>query len=143
MPRTELPSGNWVEWKTDLMSGTRFAVKSAVVHEISGTPGGNEVVQRSDGANEDRQRLALWAEIITAWSWSEKGIPIPSQNVGGPEVIWTVLDLDDFDKLAEDTQDLLDKVLSSPTRRRAANGSSATSLRTSTGRGRTPPGHRR
>ena len=116
MPRTELPSGNWVEWTDKWMSGVRFHVKAAVEYKTRAVPGASEVVQVSDGANDDRQRLALWAQQITAWSWSDTGIPVPSQNAGGPEVIWTVLDGPDFNALADATQELLDAVTASPTR---------------------------
>ena len=90
MPRTELPSKqtdgspNWVEWNGNWMSGVRFHVKAAVEYETGAVPGASEVVQVCDGANDDRQRLALWAQQITAWSWSDQGIPVPSQNAGGP-----------------------------------------------------------
>jgi hypothetical protein len=126
MPRTELPSGNWVEWDAKWMSGTRFHVKSAVKYELRADADTGGMVQIADGANEDRQRLALWADRITAWSWSDKGIPIPSQNAGGPEILWTVLDGPDFTALAEATQGLLEEVTAVPTRGKAAGKASST-----------------
>jgi hypothetical protein len=129
MPRTELPSKdrndspNWVEWNDKWMSGVRFHVRSAVVYETV-TNGDGTAVQRVDAANEDRMRLALWREQITGWSFADQGIPVPSQNVGGAEIIWTVLDGPDFNALAEATQDLLDEVNTSPTKRTRAKGSS-------------------
>jgi hypothetical protein len=132
MPRTDLPSKqpdgspNWVEWSDRWMSGTRFHVKAAVEYRTSANPDGSGVVQVSDGANDDRQRLALWAQQITAWSFADQGIPIPSQNAGGPEIIWTVLDGPDFVALAEATQPLLDEVTANPTRARIAKSSSTT-----------------
>lgn len=118
MPRTELPSGNWVEWNQNWMSGVRFAVKSAVVYEtvVMAGNGSREAVQRSDAANDDRQRLALWREQITGWSWADKGIPVPKDNAAGAEVIWSVLDGPDFNALAEATADLFDEVTAVPTR---------------------------
>jgi hypothetical protein len=129
MPRTELPSkqpdgsANWVEWTPDWMSSTRLAVKAAVVYEISGSQGG-EVTQRTDAANDDRQLVALWAQQITAWSFADRGIPVPSQNVAGGEVIWSTLSGPDFNTLAEATADLFDQVTATPTRRRSGRGSS-------------------
>lgn len=116
MPRTELPSGNYVEWNDKWMSGVRFHVKAAVEYRTRVDTDSREAVQVSDGANDDRQRLALWAQQITAWSWADTGIPVPSQNAGGPEIIWTVLDGPDFSALADATQPLLDEVTASPTR---------------------------
>jgi hypothetical protein len=128
MPRTDLPSGNWVEWSSKWMSGVRFHVKAAVEFRSEVTISGNDrkAVQVSDAANDDRQRLALWGQQITAWSFADQGIPVPSQNVAGPEVIWTVLDGPDFSKLADATQDLLDEVTAVPTSARNAKGQSAT-----------------
>lgn len=117
MPRTELPSGNWIDWSDKWMSGVRFHVKAAVEFRTVVTTNGNarEAVQVSDAANDDRQRLALWAQQITGWSFADNGIPVPSQNAGGPEIIWTVLDGPDFNVLAEATQGLLDEVTATPT----------------------------
>ncbi len=117
MPRTELPSGNWIDWSDKWMSGVRFHVKAAVEFRTIVTTNGNarEAVQVSDAANDDRQRLALWAQQITGWSFADNGIPVPSQNAGGPEIIWTVLDGPDFNALAEATQGLLDEVTATPT----------------------------
>jgi hypothetical protein len=108
------------------MSGVRFNVKAAVVFRttVAASGGSREAVQESDGANEERQRVALWREIITAWSFADKGIPIPSQNVAGAEVIWSTLDDDDFDELAEATQGLLDRMTATPTSRKNAKTSS-------------------
>lgn len=126
MPRTELPSGNWIDWDSKWMSGVRFHVKSAVVYETTVPTGGNatEVVQRSDAANDDRQRLALWAQQITGWSFADRGIPVPKDNAAGPEIIWTVLDGPDFNALADATQALLDEVTVTPTRGKNAKPSS-------------------
>jgi hypothetical protein len=132
MPRTELastqPDGSphWVEWSSNWKSGVRFHVKAAVEYRTEAVPGASKVVQISDGANDDRQRLALWAQQITAWSFSEQGIPVPSQNVAGPEVVWDTLDGPDFNLLADATQELLDAVTASPTRGRSSAKDSST-----------------
>lgn len=136
MPRTELPSKqpdgspNWVEWSDRWMSGVRFYVKAAVEFRSEVTVTGNErkAVQISDAANEDRQRLALWREQITDWSFAGpgQGIPIPKNNTGGAEIIWTVLDGPDFNALADATQGLLDEVTAVPTSPNNGKGSSTT-----------------
>lgn len=123
MPRTELPSTqpdgshNWIEWTSDWMSDVRFHVKEAVVYETTVPTGGGarEVVQRSDAANDDRQRLALWEKVITAWSFADRGVPVPSQNAAGAQVILATLSGRDFNALAEATQDLFDEVTATPT----------------------------
>jgi len=125
MPRTELPSGGWIEWTDKVMSGTRFEVRKAIRNEITSAPDGT-VVQQLDGANEDRQRVALWFEVITGWSFAETGIPIPKANLAGADVVWQVLDMDDYNALADATQDLLEKVVATPTQRKTAAGSSTT-----------------
>ena len=114
MPRTDLPSGAWVEWMDKLMAQTRFDVKESVVYETNISDG--NATQRLDAANDDRQRLALWGAVITGWSFAEQGIPIPSQNAGGRGVILSVLDLDDFNALADATQELYDKITANPSR---------------------------
>lgn len=134
MPRTELlskqadGSPNWVDWNDKWMSGVRFEVKKAVVFEttVSSSGSAREAVQRYDAANDDRQRVALWGEVITAWSFSDQGIPVPSQNLAGPSVIWSVLDGPDFNALASATQGLFDEVTAVPTSPASAKASSAT-----------------
>ena len=134
MPRTELPSTqadgshNWCDWSDKWMSGVRYEVKKAVVYKTTVPVGGGtrEVVQESDAANDDRQRIALWAQQITGWSFADQGIPVPSQNVAGAEVVWSVLDGPDFNALAEATQALLDEVTATPTSQRSGKPSSTT-----------------
>lgn len=128
MPRTELPSGGWIEWHDKVMAEVRFNTKAAVVHRtvVSGDGKNREIVQQSDGANDDRMRVALWGHIITAWSFADQGIPIPASNLAGADAVWNALDLDDFAAFAEATDDLYDKVTAIPTRGRNAKGSSTT-----------------
>jgi hypothetical protein len=127
MPRTDLPgkqpdgSPNWVEWSDKWMSGVRFHVNAAVVHRSVMSDG--QLVQESDNGNMDRMRLALWGQQITGWSFADHGVPIPKNNVAGPEVIWVTLDGPDFNALADATQDLLEEVTASPTRARPAKTS--------------------
>ena len=127
MPRVELPSKqadgtpNYVEFTESLMSGTRFDVKDAVKYVLRADDEGR-ATQTVPGGNDDRQRVALWYNVITDWSFKDKGIPVPSQNAAGKDgaadLIGSTLDLDDFAALAEATQPLLDKVLANPKRAR-------------------------
>lgn len=126
MPRTELPSGAWIEWTNDWMSDVRFHVKTAVVFRttVDASGGARSAVQESDAANDDRQRLALWEKVITAWSFADKGIPIPSQNAGGRQVILATLSGKDYNAFAKATQELFDEVTENPTSPTSATASS-------------------
>ena len=119
MPRVELPSGGWVEFRDSVMSAVRFDVRDSVKSVIRADDAG-QAVQEIGGANDDRQRAALWWHIITDWSFAATGIPIPSQNAAGKD---GVLDLigatftdEDYDKLAEATQEILTRMVRSPKR---------------------------
>ena len=125
MPRTELVSKqadgtpHWCEWRDSVMSAVRFDVRDSVKSVIKAGDDG-QAVQEIGGANDDRQRAALWWHIITDWSFAATGIPIPSQNAAGKD---GVLDLigatftdEDYDKLAEATQEILTRMVRSPKR---------------------------
>ena len=120
MPRTELPSGGFVEWKDKFMAGVRFDVKDAVKSVIRAADDGSGAVQEIPGANDERQRVALWWHIITDWSFAASGIPIPSQNAAGKDgavdLICATLDDEDYAKLAEETQSILDRFARNPKR---------------------------
>ena len=119
MPRTELPSGGWVEWKDQFMAGVRFDVKDCVRSVIRADDSG-QAVQEIPGANDERQRMALWYHLITDWSFAEKGIPIPSLNAAGKdgaaELFLATLTDDDYDKLTEETQPILTRLVRNPKR---------------------------
>ena len=104
--RIELPSGAWLdireEWKGADRKKTRKAVKLSV------TEAG---VREMDGDIDDAMRDAMLAEIITAWSLTEQGIPIPSKNIGGADVIAEVLGHKDYNALQDAAQPLLDDLL--------------------------------
>lgn len=119
MPRVELPSGGWVEFRDSVMSAVRFDVRDSVKSVIRADDSG-QAVQEIGGANDDRQRAALWWHIITDWSFAATGIPIPSANAAGKD---GVLDLigatftdEDYDKLAEATQEILTRMTKNPKR---------------------------
>ena len=92
--RIELPSGAWLdireEWKGADRKKTRKAVKLSV------TEAG---VREMDGDIDDAMRDAMLAEIITGWSLTDQGIPIPSKNIGGADVIAEVLGHKDYNAL--------------------------------------------
>ena len=132
MPRVELPSkqadgtANWVEYRDSVMASVRFDVKDAVKSVIR-ADGEGQGYQEVSGGNDDRQRAALWYHIITDWSFAATGIPVPSQNAAGKD---GVLDLigatftdEDYDKLAEATQEILTRMVRSPNRRKQSPSS--------------------
>ena len=106
MPRIDLPSGAWVEYREDFKGRDRKKVRASV--KLAVTPEG---VREASGDIDDVMRDALLAEIITAWSLSEQGIPVPSQNVAGAEVIGDVLGYKDYNALQEAAQPILDELL--------------------------------
>jgi hypothetical protein len=83
---------------------------------------GTGAVQDIPGANDDRQRAALWWHIITDWSFASSGIPIPSQNAAGKDgvldLIGATLTDEDYDCLADATQGILTRMTRNPSRRR-------------------------
>lgn len=106
MARIELPSGNWIEYREDLMAADKFAVQDAIVLTV--TAGADQEVT---GAIQMKMRNALLRQIIIAWSYS---VPIPSMN-GGADIGLT-LTLDDYNALEEATDVLLEKVTFAPNR---------------------------
>ena len=103
MAKVELPSGAWVEYREQLKASDKFSVHDAVTLEIR--EGGNRA---SLGMVND-QRNALLGRIITGWSYS---VPIPSQNSfqAADVVIGDVMDIEDYNALAEAVQPLLEKI---------------------------------
>ena len=112
MPRTELPSGAWVEWRDSLVVQDRFAVNAALTFVFEPRPDGSEA-RTASGGTDDQMRVALLGRLITAWSFP--GIPVPAQNTASAgEVIGQVLDLDDYQALVDATGAVFQKVLRSP-----------------------------
>lgn len=103
MPRAELPSGAWVEYRDSLMAQDKFAVQNAFV--LSFTPEGQQEIT---GGVQNSMRNALLSLVITSWSW--EGIPIPSLNPAGADIIGTVMDIDDYNALSKAVEPLLAKV---------------------------------
>lgn len=101
--RLELPSGGWIDYRDDLRAGDKFAVQDAIILEYDDSDR-----RRLRAGTTNTMRNALLFRIITAWSFP--GIPVPSQNMAGVETIGDVLDIDDYNALAEAVATLLDKV---------------------------------
>ena len=111
--KVELPSGGWVEVRDRLTLQDKWAITQGL--EIQSRDG----VQYIPANFGDQQMRNFLSSVITAWSF--EGIPVPSQNFGGADVMATVLDLDDYDALEEAVQPLYEKVARSrPNRQKAA-----------------------
>lgn len=106
--RVDLPSGAWVEYRDKLKASDKFAVQDAVV--LTFTDGRT---QNMGLGIQNKMRNALLRQIITAWSF---GVPIPSTPQSNPDLIGEVMDLDDYNKLEEAIQPLLDKINYAPNR---------------------------
>jgi hypothetical protein len=105
VPRTELPSGAWVEYRDRLMGCDQEATQGSF--EIRVVDGQQIMPSNVQGL----MRRALLAEIITSWGGPGlEGIPVPSQNQAGAEIIGKVLDVDDMNALTEAVAPLLEKV---------------------------------
>lgn len=112
----ELPSGEWVDYRSNLKAGDKFAVQDAVILEYDA----NEKRQMRAGVS-NVMRNALLTRIITAWSYV--GIPVPAQNIAGVETIGDVMDIEDYNALAEAVTPLLDKVMFTSAPNREKSGS--------------------
>lgn len=111
MPRLDLPSGNWIEYRDQLMAADKFAVQDALTLTVNS--GNSQVVS---GGIANQMRNALLRQIITGWSY---GAPIPSMNGGGD--IGHTFNLDDYNAVEEAVQPLLDKVSFVPNREQPSN----------------------
>ena len=116
MPRVDLsskqPDGspNWAEYRDRLSVQDRIAANSAVKFTFEPTPDGKGERRQVTGGNDERMKVALAARLITAWSFP--GVPVPSQNIADPEeLLDSVLDLDDWDKVSEAIDPLFQRVL--------------------------------
>lgn len=113
--RIELPSGGWVQVRSRMTVEDQRAVQGAVDVEVHSDGQGNNVA-RLPGDHQMARRAALLHRIITGWSYAEQGIPVPSQNVAGPDTVESVLsDLDDMAAVDEAIAPLMEKV--NPSRR--------------------------
>lgn len=111
--RVELPSGAWVEIREKLMAADKMAVQEAVKFDLS-MSGASDKQQISAGV-ATQMRMAFFAQVITAWSY--EGIPIPSTGLAPAAiVIGQTMDLDDYNELEDQTDELFQKVRGSSNR---------------------------
>lgn len=114
--RVDLPSGNWIDYRTDLKASDKFYVQDALVLEYDE----NDRRRVRVGAL-NVMRNALLVRVITAWSFT--GVPVPSQNIAGTETIGDILDIEDYDALTEAVSPLLEKVTVSSSPNQQKSGS--------------------
>jgi len=105
MPKLDLPSGAWVEYRDRLMAGDRFMVQAAAKVEVNQ---GDGMSRTSYLEMNNDMRNTLLGRIITGWSYPA---PTPSQ-AGQPAdlVIGNVMDLDDYSALEEAVEPLMAKI---------------------------------
>lgn len=114
--RLELPSGAWIEYRSDLKAKDKFATQDAIEITV-----GENGLQNMRGGFANRLRNALLLQLITAWSF--EGVPVPSVNLAGADTLGDVLDIDDYNALTEAVAPLLMKVAGtgdSPNRKTSA-----------------------
>ena len=106
MAKVTLPSGAWVEYREQLKAKDRFAAQAAAIMSL-GTDGETRL---SGLAIQNEVRNALLANIITQWSYQH---PVPSQNsfvANKGDYIGEIMDLDDYNVLANEVEPLLEKI---------------------------------
>jgi len=105
--KVELPSGAWVEIRTDLKAGDRFAVQAVAIVELGS---GAERTKASFLEMQNDMRNALLGRIITGWSYPT---PIPSDAsvvAAADVVIGNAMDLDDYAALERAVEPLMEKI---------------------------------
>lgn len=106
MPKkVDLPSGAWVEIRTELLVRDRFIVQEAARATLDET-GSSQV---SYLAMQNDMRNALLGRIITAWSYQ---VPVPAQNsfAAADVIIGDHMDLDDYAALEREVEPLMEKI---------------------------------
>ena len=106
--KADLPSGAWVEYRTDLKAADRFAVQAVANVEVGGGAGEGRT-RASFLEMQNDMRNALLGRIITGWSYPD---PIPSANqfAAADVVIGNAMDLDDYAALEKAVEPLMDKI---------------------------------
>jgi hypothetical protein len=104
--KIDLPSGNWVEYRTELKARDKFVVQDTAAVEVSSDGGKSRT---SFLGMQNDMRNALLGRIITAWSYAT---PIPSANSfqAADVVIGEAMDLDDYAALAREIEPLMDRI---------------------------------
>jgi len=115
--RIDLPSGAWVEVRDQLKAADRFATQNSITFTL------DEGKVKQPGGLTNSVRNALLERIITEWSYTEQGIPIPSKHVAGADIIGEVMDIDDYQELSDAVEPLVQKVSwGAPNRKTASPG---------------------
>ena len=110
MPKIELPSGKWVEYRDSLMAEDEWATQESFDVQI-----GTDGTRTMPGAISTIMRRALLARIITNWGGPGlEGIPVPANNIAGAAVMGSHLDSKDYNVLAAAVQPLLDEMAPTP-----------------------------
>lgn len=119
--RVELPSGNWAEVREKLGAADKWAIGSGYTVTVKD---GATIVPGNVGA---LQMKAFLGSVITAWSF--EGIPVPSQNMAGADVLEHVFagGLDDWNALEDAVAPLFQKVAGRPNQQPPATTPSSSS----------------
>lgn len=100
--KVDLPSGAWIEFRDSLVARDKFKVQNSLKFKVKD---GKE--QEVSGGITNDMRNALLAQLITAWSLDA---PLPSADFeAGMEAI-DVMPIDDYNKLQDEVEPLLEKV---------------------------------
>lgn len=104
MARVELPSGAWVDYRTELMAGDRFVVQDAVKIDM-----GEGGIRTFSLGTENDQRNALLARVITNWSYP--GLKPDANDVAtGALIIGNTMPLQDYNVLSKEVEPLLKEI---------------------------------
>jgi hypothetical protein len=116
--KVELPSGAWIQIRDKLMADDKFAVQSSFTIPVD-----EEGRQQMPSGIQNIMRNALLERIIEAWGGGPlEGQPPPAQNIQGVAVIGQLLDIEDYNALAEAVDPMLEKVTFAGPNRRTRNG---------------------
>jgi len=103
--RVELPNDQWVECRDELVAGDKRKTQEAVKFTVT-----DGQQQQVSAGVQNEMRVALLANIITAWSYAEtRGWPIPANNPGGVGIL-DLLPIDEYNALSDAVEPLLRKV---------------------------------
>lgn len=100
-----MPSGAWAELRDKLNAGDKFATQSGYTVEWQD----GKQLMPSGLANTMMKNLL--GVIVTSWGGpGREGIPVPSQNMAGPDILDT-LDIDDYEALSAAAEPLMRKLV--------------------------------
>jgi hypothetical protein len=115
-----MPSGAWAELRDKLQAGDKFATQSGFTVEWQD---GKQLMPSGVSNTMMKNMLGV---VITTWGGPGlEGIPIPSQNFAGPDILDT-LDIDDYEALSTAAEPLLRKLVMPRPNQQARTGDSTT-----------------